>query len=434
VTEPLLTDDLPELDFSGYEFNILGPDEYAGLSLAEEQTGEVLNDAIYANTRLVEDRFNVVLREDSMGFWDQDKIVKSYIQAGDTTYSAITMHDRFAYAAVTEGYFRSVSELDYIDLTKEYWGGEFAHQFSVANNLYFAFSSFNLSSYKTAHTLYFNKRILSELNLDDPYAMVLDGSWTFEEFSKMCVAATADVNGDGTYGEGDSFGITTGAKLLSPAFWIAEGELTVKKDENDLPYYALPGNEKFITILEDLHSLCYTDSVFTEITDEADNPFINGSVLFLASNFNTASTLRDMTDDFGLLPFPKYDEAQERYRSRTLDCMFTMVPVTITNTEVTGCILEGLCSSAYTYVIPVYYDTCLKIKYTRDEESAQIIDLIFKGRTYDIGEVIFMSDIGDVAFETQFRKTTLDLVSFIDAKEKKMTSNLEKMTGIFTAE
>ncbi|MHB1153412.1 MAG: type 2 periplasmic-binding domain-containing protein [Eubacteriales bacterium] len=431
-TSPQLTDNLPDLDFGGFEFLILAPDIYAGLSLVTEQNGEVLNDAIYANTRLVEDRFHVVLNEEPMDFWKQDSIVKSYVLSGDSTYTAITMHDRYAYAAVTQGYFRSIGELNYIDLTKEYWGGEFSRQFSVAGNLYFAFSSFNLSSYNQTHALYFNKRILNDFSLPDPYKMVTDGNWTFDEFSQMCIAVTSDVNGDGIYSEGDRFGITTVSKMLSPAFWIAEGELSVKKDGEDIPYFALPGNEKFITILENLHSLCRNDNVFIEYDEKSSNQFIAGNVLFNASMFKTASELRDMTDDFGMLPFPKYNEEQEGYRSRTLDCMFTMIPVTVHDTEMTGCVLEGLCSSAYTYVIPEYYETCLKVKYTRDEQSAEIIDLIFKGRTFDIGEVIFFSDIGDEEFNKQFKKETLDLSSFIAAKEKKMTSNLEKMTDIFT--
>lgn len=431
-TSPQLTDNLPDLDFGGYSFAMLGPDIYAGCSLVTEQNGEVLNDAVYTNARLVEDRFNVVLSEESMDFWKQDSIVKSYILSGDTTYSAITMHDRYAYAAVTEGYFHSISELNYIDLTKEYWGGEFSRQFSVAGNLYFAFSSFNLSSYNQTHALYFNKRISADFGLEEPYKMVTDGNWTFDKFSEMCVAVTSDVNGDGIYGEGDRFGMTTVSKMLSPVFWIAEGELTVKKDEDDIPRFALTGNEKFIAILEKLHSLCYTDNVFIEETETETNQFIAGNVLFFASIFETASVLRDMPDDFGILPLPKFDEEQNGYRSRTLDCMFTMIPVSITDLEIPGCILEGLCSSAYTYVIPVYYETCLKVKYTRDEQSAEIIDLIFRGRTFDIGEVIFFSDIGDLEFDIQFKKKSLDLSSFIAAKEKKMISNLEKMTDVFT--
>lgn len=428
---PRLTDDLPELDFGGCLFNILAPDEYAGQSLVAEQNGEVLNDAVYANTRRVEERFNVVLTEEPMDFWKQDSLVKSYVLSGESSYTAITMHDRYAYAAVTQGYFHPISDLNYIDLTKEYWGGEFSRQFSVAGNLYFPFSSFNFSSYNQTHTLYFNKRIVADFGLSDPYRMVTDGTWTFDEFAGMCITVTSDVNGDGVYGEGDRFGMTTVSKMLFPAFWIGQGELTVRKDESDIPYFALPGNEKFIAVLENLNSLCRNENVFWNWNDQSD-PFLEGNVLFNVSMFKTASALRDMPDDFGMLPLPKYDAGQQGYRSRTLDCMFTMIPVTVNDMDLTGCILEGLCSSAYTYVIPEYYETCLKVKYTRDEQSAEVIDLIFKGRTFDIGEVIFFSDIGDEEFNKLFLKESLDLASFIAAKEKKMTANLEKMTDIFT--
>lgn len=430
-TKPQLTDDLPDLDFGGYSFSILAADEYGGLSFVPELNGEVLNDAIYTSTRKVEDRFNVILTEEPMKFWEQDKIVKAYVLSGDTAYTAVTMHDRYAYAAVTEGYFHSIGNLHYIDLSKEYWGGAFSRQFSIAGNLYFAFSSFNLSSHEHAHALFFNKRIRNDFSLPDPYSMVTGGNWTYDQFSKMCVDVTSDVNGDGLFAEGDRFGLVSYNKMLSPAFWIAEGELTVRKDENDIPFFALPGNERFISILENLHTLCYGTEAFLNDDDTSSDQFIAGQVLFRPMIVSGASSLRDMADDFGILPLPKYDEEQKNYFSRTLDCMFTMIPVSINDMELTGCILEGLCSSAYTYIIPEYYEKCLKVKYIRDDESAEVIDLIFKGRTFDIGEVIFFSDIGDEQFGTQFLKPTLDLASFIAKKEKKMNSNLEKMTEIF---
>ena len=42
-------------------------------------------------------------------------------------------------------------------------------------------------------------------------------------------------------------------------------------------------------------------------------PFMNGQGLFLTESIGEAHIMREMRDDFGILPYPKYDEAQESY-------------------------------------------------------------------------------------------------------------------------
>ena len=56
------------------------------------------------------------------------------------------------------------------------------------------------------------------------------------------------------------------------------------------------------------------------------------------------------------------------------------VPITATNLERTGIITEALSAESYKRVIPAYYETALKTKYARDDESVQMLDMIANSR------------------------------------------------------
>jgi hypothetical protein len=59
--------------------------------------------------------------------------------------------------------------------------------------------------------------------------------------------------------------------------------------------------------------------------------------------------------------------------------------------ERSSVIVEALSAESKRYVVPAYYDISLSIKDVRDEESKEMLDILFAGRVYDIG---YMYDSG----------------------------------------
>lgn len=95
-----------------------------------------------------------------------------------------------------------------------------------------------------------------------------------------------------------------------------------------------------------------------------------------------------MENDYGILPYPKWDEAQTEYYTMVDGSHDILaVPITATNLERTGIITEALSAESYKRVIPAYYETALKTKYARDDESVQMLDMIANSRVFDIGYV-----------------------------------------------
>ena len=101
------------------------------------------------------------------------------------------------------------------------------------------------------------------------------------------------------------------------------------------------------------------------------------------------TNLRDMESDFTYMPFPKYDEQQEDYRTMvngwgTLFCGIAAN----TDPEFAGFMTEALTRYSYENVRPVMYDIVLKQKVARDENCTDMIDYVYDSIYFDLGTAI----------------------------------------------
>ena len=151
--------------------------------------------------------------------------------------------------------------------------------------------------------------------------------------------------------------------------------------------------EKTVAALEKIADFYYnmTGTYATMSDAEGEVPmFRDGLVLFVPSIFNDAfNTYRYMDDEYGILPYPKWDEAQESYLTNARD-QYTILglPITNTDTDFAGTIIEAMCCESYRTVYPAYYDIALKGKYSADRDTANIIDIIMSGRNYDFAYLL----------------------------------------------
>ncbi|MBQ4606455.1 MAG: hypothetical protein IJB15_07095, partial [Clostridia bacterium] len=80
-------------------------------------------------------------------------------------------------------------------------------------------------------------------------------------------------------------------------------------------------------------------------------------------------------------------------------------------------------------ITPAYYDISLKGKYSRDEESVAMLDLIFDHRVIDLGDTIFCPDVRDGFFNQMYSNNKRDLVSQIEMNESKIQATIDKMVA-----
>ena len=437
-TEPdnSIADDLGQYDFSGHKFTSLS--RFTAAINVEEDTGDLLDDAIYHRNRKIEGRFNFKISEVLLETGDMSDARKSLLTSdGAYDIMIIQCNDAFVYAQ--EGLIHSINELPHINMDKPYWNKWLTGQYTVANKSYFASSAADINSYDCTGALLFNKKLAENLALEDIYALVKAGKWTFDKFAEFGAAATRDVNGDGIMDNSDNYGYLAATRGIPPAFWIAGGVKSIDKDENDIPYLAA-NSEKFLSVFFKTVDIILNKNIWyqPEDADNLDNTerlamFKSGQSLFMEGGFGDIPDLRDMDIDFGILPFPKYDEKQDRYYTRLGWAELLCIPIYCgeESLERTSIILEALAAESARSVIPVYYDKSLKTKHTRDDESAEIIDLLFETRVFDFGDTIWTWEIRDSLFAQIFQKKSDTVVSRLDRIQPTIQKLIDKTVDAF---
>jgi hypothetical protein len=96
-----------------------------------------------------------------------------------------------------------------------------------------------------------------------------------------------------------------------------------------------------------------------------------------------------MEQDFGVLPYPKYDRNQPKFLTGALDNYTALgVPfTTLWNTErlrMIGAMIEALSAENCNSVKGPFYDDIVTHHNVTDGDSAEMIDLIMAGRVYDL--------------------------------------------------
>ena len=366
---------LPEADYKGYEFTFLnGNVSYTYASVvAEEQNGETMNDAIYLRNTKVEDRYNITIKE-VITKEPQTDYTKA-VTAGDNSFDIALLRMEWAFPVVLENSVVSWDNIPHLNLDQPWWVQGSVESMSLMNKVYFAVSQFDVSHFESVRAFVYNKDMAADFKLDSPYKLVRDGKWTLDAFYKMATAVAADLNSDGAWTEADRYGVTCYNNVLCNTLMCGVGSiLSIGKDKDDMPYFNLD-QEPHMSRLLRVAELFAEQNGFTERMNKQEM-FKNGTALFRCCLFSEVAALRDMEDDFGILPAPKYDEAQKEYINLGGSPFFMVVPVTAEDLDRTGAVMEALAVDSMGLIDNAYYEIVLKGKTSRDEESIEMLELI----------------------------------------------------------
>ncbi len=113
--------------------------------------------------------------------------------------------------------------------------------------------------------------------------------------------------------------------------------------------------------------------------------FREGRGMFYAEIVSYLATLN--AENFGILPYPKYDKGQENYNTWThgAGSTFSIInSIPEADKETVGKIMEAYAILSHQYVQPAYHDT-LVTGIVHDDDSVEMLDLILNGRVYDMG-------------------------------------------------
>lgn len=445
-------DELPETDYGGYEFRVVtgihGTYLISTFSV-ESESGDTLDDVLFRRNTKLEERFNIKFKENVLNdIFKVNDEVKKTTTAGDDAYDLAMMIDRYALTAGINGQLYSYNDLPYINFEKGYWDQNMSRDFSIGDKLFFTSGADNLVFFSSITHLVFNKVMAADFNLESPYNLVRGGKWTFETFFGMMSDVTADLDGDGTFSDTDQYGIVATNNMFWPNLWINSGYKLVEKDEDDMPYFNIPGNDGFVSILQTIHDYGYggdSKAVFLIGRDKVTNYTTTGSAynlsmvmftagrsLFCGASLVTILDTRGMDDDFGIIPYPALNEvsAGTAYGCRTFGGFPYVVPVTNSDLSRTSMVMEALASESYQNVRPALYDILLKTKVSRDAESEEMLDMMLANRITDLGESYWWDTI-ESKFEAMYATKNLKLASDIEKVTPLAVKEIDKAIEFF---
>ncbi len=156
-----ISDNLPDVDYEGAEFNILCRTEWAYEFSVEEQTGDLVSDAIYERNSKVEERFNVDLVYSEVdGSWGaQDTFLNTLnnsILAGDGAYDLVAGYQAYMITPAMEGYFLNILDLDYIDASAPWWSEQLNDSITVNDKLYLTTGDIAISLWENIYVMLYN--------------------------------------------------------------------------------------------------------------------------------------------------------------------------------------------------------------------------------------------------------------------------------------
>ena len=410
-------------DFDNEDFTFLfiqqkagNKDYYGGDYLdAESLTGATIQDAVYKRNLAVEEvyKVNVTQRLEENG--DPAALLQTFYMSGDFCFDVIYAWGYKLGLCIVENYFADMSKLPNTDLSKEYWCPSAMEDLMVNNSLYICINDISMNKLEWAGFLFYNKQIAEDYNVEttlgSPYDLVREGKWTLDKYLQMISAVSNDLDGDGKITKTDVYGVIG---QYSHDLALSAGTKILSKNDDgsySLSYY----NEKTIDIANKVNNVLSNTKYskdYTEIWENADTSAFNDQWEYVRSFFATdhslfligsaflTGELRNMESEYGIIPFPKYDENQENYIHYVADLASIFAIPSTYRTDVqtatperTGMILEYMAYKSNELVLPKYYDTLLKGQRLNSEDDQLMLDVIRDTIHYDLCSMVGLNGI-----------------------------------------
>lgn len=406
TTDPEYTN--PGVNYNGATFTILDydTDEYfwhmASYSdiHSEEDSGDPINDAQFKRNRKVEEELKIKLETYPVGGVKRSNNqaeLRKLVTAGDNTVDAAFVFGSEMKSLLTDnGMLIDWNDVPGIDFSDSWWDHNAIETFSLDGKLKVLTGDISLYSTFSPNILYFSKNLADIYQLGDMYDLVRVGKWTNDKVNEYCHIAASDLNGDGKMNENDRYGLGIQLSVIPYMMNSSGAKVAVHGKDGSLELSLM--TEKNIDIQSRMYKFLNEHDVVTLANDyysKFSNPFYelqlpmfkNDQILFEYNQLTVAFELRSMEADYGILPTPKADEDQEEYLTAISLSWGTMlcIPATNDRLEMTGNIVNALGYYSQQYVTPEFIDTTVRSKSLRDDDSAEMLEIILSTRTYDIG-------------------------------------------------
>ncbi|MBQ7172299.1 MAG: hypothetical protein IJR89_08505 [Clostridia bacterium] len=418
--------EVPDKTYDDADFIVLsaGQVAYDDFSFSDE-SNLVLDQAQFIRKSTVEETYGVkisiVIDENKSGVGNgsgYNRISRS-VNANSADYHMGLIGGMDVSTLAYSDFLCPIGKAEYIDLTKSWWDQNANKDLTVMGNIFFTQGDITASKSESTYVIFYNKELGKEQQVEDPYQLVKDMHWTLDKFSEMCLSVSEELDGNDIRDMNDRYGLYVwDDSLLGMISAAGQKIATINEDgEFELSLY----NDNVVSVVEQFTKIAYnTDyAVMYQRYSNAGNVrehWMNDQALFWATSSLNIEPMRDMKSDFGILPFPMLNEEQTRYYATlpTYNSQFLCLPSVQDDLTFTSAITEALAYYGQKIVKPAVYEKTIAGTYFRDEESIEMLDIIYDSFIYDIGQLHRIGNLNSLLLN-MFRSKTNTFSSIYEA-------------------
>ena len=396
--------------------------------MVDGENADLMNDAVYKRNLLTEEKYGVKITERIVTNMNDE--VRKSITAQDDEFDVCFIRAESLSGLLQADMFIDFNSMPNIDLDRPWWDQNARREFSVNGKLLFMTSDMMITHYETGIILFFNKVMAEQFGITDLYDTVRNGGWTLDKYEEVTKDVKLDLNNDGKYNKDDQWAMCGWYGVTVPQWYIGAGVNTVGKDSDDNLVLNADSAE-FEKVFDRITAILKEAKVTNpDKNEEHLLMFQQDQSLFFSGCVGEAKEFREMKNDFGVIPAPKYDASQENYAVYSNFPINLMIPCTITNKNMVGAILEYLSYQGSEVVIPKFYETMIQTKYLRDTESVEMLDeYVSPNLVYNVGTDLVGQDLGKINRLPLGSNTSI--TTYMAQNGEKIKSQIEKYSECF---
>lgn len=389
-------DKLADLDFGGTQVNFIvasadGDSFHArSIYIEDSESDDPVDIEIYKRNSKIEQDLNVYINLVDAKDQNISTQIKAQLDAGTGEYDVIGARQYDDIQLALTGDIVDINSLgdfgaDYIQWRNEYWGTSYIEALSFGNKVYWLAGDICLRYMGGYYAFFVNSELYRDILFEkygDIYDIVARGDWTYDMLIEMIPQCYEDTNSNEKVdANGDRLGLALPCWDNINGLSISAGVVYTGYDTDGMPYCTI--NTKNTT-LTNFMSKCYelvkTKGVYDYGGDyrAAMNYFASDNAVFVAGRLNQAELyLGDMETDYYVLPCPKLTADQSAYYTAVHDAI-NIYGINIGSEQyaAAAATLEEMAYLSYTNVRPIYFESVLKYKYTRESNAIKMIQLM----------------------------------------------------------
>ena len=427
----------PDIEVKNYnaEFylsimNDVNPIEYYWV---EESSNDGMSEAVYARQEKIRQHIGVeIVGTKTETVKDYITPFKAAIKNKDDSVHFLISHVFYGIDGfITGNYIVDFNDIYEINLDADYWNTDVMDQISINGKRFLGFSDFNILY---THVLSFNKEMLAkyEDQLDESvYSMVDNYRWTIDKMMWLASLAYVDTNSDGKTND-DIFGLCGYQSVPFIGFMQASNINVAEMNEQGdyvISVYNEKNKQKMSSLVDKLSELSRSD-----YANLMGGYFYNGmttgmTLMEISSTFKLPTYLSSDVE-FGVLPFPMYDENQADVGYRSLQWGgYLCFPSYVSSTEMVGETVELL--AYYSDDVNVaFYEKLLGKKVADAPDDRRMLELVWDSVCSDFGQTYFsvIETTNFVYMLPEITKVgaTEQLASYVAKRESTANRNFKK--------